>query len=114
MKGVIHLYAVNGCTVEENTFEFNDCHHIYNYVQDVGIITNIDAHYGHVQRASILYVDEYTNNVEVKENVMRNNTLDFNEEMIRRENADLCNFYPPYYHKSSTAVFINIYQTNAH
>jgi len=39
-----------------------------------------------------------------------NNTLDFYKELIKQENIDIYNFFPPLYHESSTCTMINIKQ----
>lgn len=74
MKGVVFLHQVNRCTIKKNIFKFNDALPVLNNIQEVGFIDNTD-YYGNVQRASAIFVDEYSNNIQIVNNTFINNTI---------------------------------------
>lgn len=98
-KGTIYLNNVNNCTINLNTFKFNDAGHIFDKIQDVGFLQDPWKKYGNVPRASVIYIDNGCKNIKVESNNFNNNSLNFLHDVIKKYNNDLVNFFPPLYFK---------------
>lgn len=48
-------------------------------------------------RASAIYIGEFVHDVYIKENIFKSNILDFITDLIKRENIDVYNFFPPWF-----------------
>lgn len=96
---MIYLESVDGVNINNNIFERNDALPIFHMLQEVGLRVYDDATTGtkHTQRTSTIYIGEYVHNLNIENNVFKNQTLDFLAELIKKENKDLFNYFPPYY-----------------
>jgi len=108
MRGCIYLQNINNCTIKSNTFQYNDVGPILDKIQVIGFVRNLDKDYGHVPRASALYIDDGCKNIKVQQNTFQDNRLHFLHNVISKYNFDMVNFFPPSYFHKSFSTLINI------
>lgn len=103
------MKGANNVTIDDCKFQGNDAGYILGSIQMVGLLDN-NASYGDVQRASTIYIDEGSSNINIEKSKFQKNTIPWMKALVAKENIDLYNFFPDYYFESSQAALINIKQ----
>ena len=112
MRGVVYLHGSNQTKIENCTFSGNDAGPLLSELQVVGML-NRQSHRGRdysgssVQRASAIFIDQRTTEVQILGCLFHSNSLDFMKDFVVKNNRDLYDFFPPDYFSSSHAPQIN-------
>lgn len=115
MKGAVFFESNRNASIHSSRFTLNEPGPILNTVQLVGLGARSSAassgipDFGNVQRASSIFLSDYTNQTLISGCTFTNNALDFMRYHITAANPGLIEYFGGAYFDKATSPTINVY-----